>query len=634
MAAVRSSATEEDGREASWAGVFPTVLPVSDEVELLAAVEECLKALHASEAARYRRLVGKAKDAPAMAVLVQELVDAEAAGIMFTTHPVTAAKDDILINAIPGLGEPLASGRMTGDSFIVGRDGQVKAETLTPKPFMLTRDGELPLRGLQRERSSLTAAQLGRLSRMAVEVEALFGCPQDIEFAITGDLIYLLQARPIAGVRAASATDAVEADAYVERERRRLAERVAELRRQGRLTGEDAVFSNGNIGELLPSPTPMSFGVFRAIFAGRCGAIVEGRRRLGYRLADDAAEPLYELICGQPNFNVEIDARTFDIGLPLDVGDILAHIAADPARANYPEFGLYRQCYSPEEAAALYGPAEGPQIHAESRRIRAGMVEAAAALLASFTHELEPGLSRSLAAARQAVAAAAALADGRLIDEFHEWMAHLKGESCVLFVMAARLGFFFADMVRWRLERHLGSATLAAPLLQGLDGSRITGQVLDLERLAHDRISRMTFLELYGHMSVNELELSLPRLADEPDTLELLVRDIVRSGRRPAEEFHCQQRQRRAAEKDLGRRLAAAGATDQEVAELAEDLRLAQAFLPLRETVKYHYAAEYAVIRAILREINRRLAWAEDDIFYLFPEELTQCFAATDIWLS
>lgn len=630
VAAVRSSATEEDGREASWAGIFPTVLPVNDEESLLAAVQECFQALHASEAVRYRRMVGDAQDTPAMAVLVQELVDAEAAGIMFTTHPVTGAREDILINSIPGLGEPLASGRMTGDSFIIGRDGRVKAETLTSKPFMLTGRGEVPLCGLHRERSSLTAAQLARLSRLALEIEAMFGCPQDIEFAIAGDLIYLLQARPIARVPAARATEAAEADAYIERERRSLAKRVAELRRQGRLSGADAVFSNGNIGELLPTPTPMSFGVFRAIFAGRCGAIVEGRRRLGYRLADDAAEPLYELICGQPSFNVEIDARTFDIGLPLDVADILARIAEDPTRANYPEFGLYRQCYSLAEAVTLYGAVEGSQIHAESRRIRTGMVEAAAAFLASFTGELELGLSRGLDAARQAIAAAPALADAELIDEFHARIAHLKGESCILFVMAARLGFFFADMVRWRLEQHLGSAALAAPLLQGLDGSRITGQALDLERLAHDRIGRPAFLESYGHMSVNELELSLPRLAEEPEALELLVRDMARSGRRPAEEFHCQQRQRLAAEADLGRRLAAAGVTNQEAAELAADLRLAQAFLPLRETVKYYYAAEYAVIRTVLREINRRLAWAEDDIFYLFPEELTQCFAATD----
>ncbi len=143
-AAVRSSATEEDGRNASWAGIFPTALPVEDEQALLAAVERCFRAVHDPETKLYRSLAANGVR-PAMAVLVQELVDAEAAGMVFTSNPVNGARDEIVINAVPGLGHPLAAGTVTGDTFVVGRDGTIKTQTVAVKPFRITRHGEIPV---------------------------------------------------------------------------------------------------------------------------------------------------------------------------------------------------------------------------------------------------------------------------------------------------------------------------------------------------------------------------------------------------------------------------------------------------------------------------------------------------------
>ncbi len=306
-AAVRSSATEEDGRTASWAGIFPTTLPVEDEHALIAAVERCFRAVHAPETSFYRSLAASGSR-PAMAVLVQELVDAEAAGMVFTSNPVSGARDEIVINAVHGLGTALASGRVTGDTFVAGRDGTIKTQSVSAKPFRITRRGELAMAPEHWELPALTAHAVAALARLAVDIEATFGCPQDIEFALADDCISILQARPITGLR----RDNDEVQAFIGRERRRLKKRVDTMRRQGRLTGADAVFSNGNVGELLPTPTPMSFGLFREIFASNGGAIVSGRRALGYKLADDSAVGLYELICGQPYFNLEVDVATFN----------------------------------------------------------------------------------------------------------------------------------------------------------------------------------------------------------------------------------------------------------------------------------------------------------------------------------
>ncbi len=621
-AAVRSSATEEDDEDASWAGVFPTVLPVRDENGLLAAIELCRRALHSSDAVRYR-IASKQRRAPRMAVLVHELVEADAAGILFTANPVTGSADEMVVNAVPGLGEPLAAGRVTGDSFVLGRDGRIKTAMLSTKEAMLTARGEVALGAENRDRPSLTPPQLARLSQLAAGIERIFGRPQDIEFAVCGDEIHILQARPITGV--ASQDAAEEIDAYVAAERGRLRARVEDLRRQGRLVGREAVFSNGNIGELLPTPTPMSFALFQEIFGGVGGAVVRGRRRLGYNLADDAAVALFELVCGQPRFNLEIDAGTFDIGLPPEADEMLAEVAADPTRANYPEFGLYRQYLSLEEAQERYGRAEGSRRHVEMRRFRQDMIGKARAVLADFPAEEEPALQRVLQASGSLILTADWTPTADLIAAFQATVEHLKRESCAFFVTVARLGFYFADLARSRLERLLGDGALATPLLQGLDGSRITEQALDLGRLAEGRITRAAFLQAYGHMAFNELELMAPRLAETPGALDRLLADLARCGRRPRENFSQLRQARLAAEADIRRRLARA-ATEDEAAEFFADLELAQALLPLRETVKYYFAAEYAAIRAILRALNRRLEWAEDDIFHLRPDEVASVF--------
>ncbi len=126
LAAVRSSAIEEDGDSASWAGVFPTVLPVASEETLIAAVEACFRALYSPEAELYRRSRARRRQPPAMAVLVQCVANARAAGMVFTANPVTGRTDEIVINAVPGLGEPLASGRLTGDVFVLSRTCAMK----------------------------------------------------------------------------------------------------------------------------------------------------------------------------------------------------------------------------------------------------------------------------------------------------------------------------------------------------------------------------------------------------------------------------------------------------------------------------------------------------------------------------
>jgi pyruvate,water dikinase len=539
---------------------------------------------------------------------------------------MTGARDEIVINAVPGLGEPLSAGRISGDVFVISRDGTAKSSAITTKPFMLTWKGEIALPRDRAERRAITEAEAAAVARLAMRVETVFGCPQDIEFAIASARIYLVQARPITGLPGEEPIKDGEIETYLASERARVATRFEVLRRKGRLTGADAIFSNGNVGELLPTPTPMSFGLFRAIFADSGGAIATGRRMLGYRLDETSAEGLYELICGQVTFNVEIDARTFDIGLPIGIESILASIAEDHARASYPEFGLYAQATSLAEAISTYGELEGSWRHAALWQFHTAMRKTARDIYRRYRSDLEPILRRSL----EPVQPSLLTSEDALLALFQQRIDHLRQFSCVWFVAAARLGFYFADMVRWRLEHHLGEPALAQKLFQGLEGSLITRQAIELENLAQGRITREAFLRAYGHSSRNELEISLPRLSEDPRNIERLLQDLAVSGRQPGAEFQDQQRHRRDAECDVRRRLEARGASKADLRAFFADLRVAQTFLPLRETIKHYYTGEYRVLREALLEINRRLGWNDGDIFYLDPSEISGCFHSSE----
>ncbi len=619
-AAVRSSAVVEDGEEASWAGIFTTVLDVRGEDALLDAAAACYASARSPVARAYRRRHGRAGDDEAMAVLIQEMVDADVAGVLFTADPMTRSSQTLLVNAVPGLGEPLAAGRVSGDSFVIDPEGRLIAEQICVKRSMLRGGCEIALPAQRALRPALERTQLVELARLGRSVERLFGAPQDVEFAIAGGRIHLLQSRPIPRHGAAPPRDD---DGALRRERGRLARRVARLRKTGVLQAPEAVFSNGNIGELLPTPTPMSFGLFRKVFASRHGAIVTGRQRLGYRLDGDAARPLYELICGQAYFNVEVDAATFDIGLPFDRAEHVARVVADPQLANYPETGLYAQRLSRTEALARFGAA-GERHHRLAEDFRGRMARHAQTFLRAFSGALEPALAARLARQRPGERRGCTAED--LSCEIAARIDALRRGVCVDFVVAARIGFFFADMVRLTLGECFGdeSAELWPRLLQGLPGSRITEQMIDLERVAAGRLSRSSFLGAYGHLASNELELSLPRIVEDADAVERMLRDLAASGRRPGLEFRRQIETRMELEGRLKSRLRGSGP----VARLFDELRMAQRFLPLRETLKYHYAVEYAAIRAALLQLAPKVGLEPDDMFYLEPGDLARCVAA------
>ena len=213
--AVRSSATAEDLADASFAGQQETYLNVRGEESVLAHILRCYASLWGNRAVIYRQNHGYDQTQVALAVVIQQMVESETAGVMFTADPVTGARDKIRINASYGLGESVVSGRVTADSWLLGRDGAVLQLQQGSKKTQILygEDGgtvETEVPEADRSRPCLSEEMVAKLCREGLRVEEFYGMPMDIEWAIRDGRIYILQARAITTLRENEQADADE----------------------------------------------------------------------------------------------------------------------------------------------------------------------------------------------------------------------------------------------------------------------------------------------------------------------------------------------------------------------------------------------------------------------------------------
>lgn len=177
--AVRSSAVGEDSLQASFAGQHETILNVEGVQSLSAAVRDCLQSLRSERARAYRGRNASSEPAR-MNVVVQNMVDARAAGVLFTVNPINARRDQLVVDAVAGLGESLVSGRATPDHWVLGRDATVFESETHGEPAVID------------------DSERRRLVEGAIQAEELRGTPLDMEWAFDrAGMLWWLQARPI-----------------------------------------------------------------------------------------------------------------------------------------------------------------------------------------------------------------------------------------------------------------------------------------------------------------------------------------------------------------------------------------------------------------------------------------------------
>ena len=200
--AVRSSATGEDGADASFAGMNETFTNVRGEEDLIDAVQHCWASLFGPRVVAYRASRGFHAD-PAMAVVVQLMIASERSGVAFTADPTTDATDRVVVEGAFGQGEVVVSGSVEPDTYVVAKDtGEILSRRTGYKSFKIVRgadgkDQRIELDDAQAEAQVLNDDEVREIAEIAVRSERHAGSPQDTEWAIAGGKTYIVQTRPI-----------------------------------------------------------------------------------------------------------------------------------------------------------------------------------------------------------------------------------------------------------------------------------------------------------------------------------------------------------------------------------------------------------------------------------------------------
>jgi pyruvate,water dikinase len=199
--AVRSSATAEDLPGASFAGQQDTFLNIEGEKNLLDCVRKCWASLFTNRAIVYRQQYGFEHNKVFLSVVVQRMVFPEVSGIMFTADPVTGNRKIVSIDASFGLGEALVSGIVSADLYQIRSDKLIKKEIAKKETAIYAKPeggtAKVEIAREQQTAPALSAVDAVRLARMGRNIEAHFGSPQDIEWSIADNEIFILQSRPI-----------------------------------------------------------------------------------------------------------------------------------------------------------------------------------------------------------------------------------------------------------------------------------------------------------------------------------------------------------------------------------------------------------------------------------------------------
>jgi rifampicin phosphotransferase len=588
--AVRSSATAEDGAVTSFAGQQETILGVEGVEDLGKAIERCWQSLHTERARAYRQHQGVEGSELAMAVVVQRLVDAEVAGVMFTRDPLDHTGSLMRIEAAWGLGEVVVSGRVTPDWFQVERStGQIHARQTGHKPVRMTRSRLQQVSPERQTEFCLTEEQLAKLAFLGRTVEAFFGDPRDIEWAISDDRVWLLQARPIT---TAGASDR-------ERIRRETIDRLARLVEPG-----GTVWSRVNLIEVLTEPTPMTWAIVSGKLLSGGGGTGAMYRDFGFHPDPAMAHTsAYDLIGGRPYLNLSreprLESRNPLAGYPLAKFKQTPHLALDPKRES-PSFkrqflglfGAFRSAAKIASASSRFADAfRNTHIPLFDERVSAAIAE-------DLSKVDSPGL----------------------VKRFESWVDYTLVDFAGQSLKPTLLAQFSWQVLEQQIAKSAGPERARAALTelsQGVKPDPAADLPTAILEFANGTLSEEEFLRRSGHRGPNEMELAAPRWAENPGVLVGLSGSVAPRAPRSAAEV-------------LQEVAADAKWNSVLTKSMAGHVDRLQTYLGLRETGKHVLMRGYAIIRQTLLELDRRFG-LQGGIFYLTPNELAELVAGKDV---
>jgi phosphoenolpyruvate synthase/pyruvate phosphate dikinase len=576
--AVRSSSTAEDAPTASFAGQHASYLNVVGQAAVLAHVRLCWASLYSEEAVAYRRRNGLDDGAARMAVVVQRMVHARAAGVLFTADPLGGDRTLAMVEATLGLGDALVSGRVNADVYRV-RDGEVVEEELGAEP-------------------ALSGKEAVRLARLGRRIEAHFGCPQDIEWCLAGDGFQVVQSRPITTLFPVPASDDGERHVYIS------------VGHQQMMT--DAMKPLGISVRQLTSPRPMAVAGGR-LFADATRLLATDSEEVGFVQGWERTDPLVgsalRRIVERPGFLPAFPEVVPGSGMPL--GGAPSSIETDPA--------IVAELVAESEASLATLERE------IAKRSGAALVDF---VLADFEE-----LRRILFAPRSMQAIMAGMeATQWLNDELEAWLGE-KGAGDTLTQslpdnVTAEMGLALldvADAIRPHPE--------VVAFLREVRDDGFLDELPGVPGGVEARDAVVGFLDRYGMRCVGEIDITRPRWSERPATLvPVLLSDVENfEAGAGARRFRLGLEKARAKEREVLERLRALPDGEAKAAEAKRMIDRARTFNGYREYPKFGMVSRYMQYKRALWEEAARLVRAgvlaeEDDVSFLTLEELRDAF--------
>ncbi len=573
--AVRSSATAEDSPTASFAGQHDTYLKVSGTAPILQHVSRCWASLFTERAVTYRLRNDIDHRKVSMAVVVQQMVSAEASGVLFTADPVSGNRKIVSVDASVGLGEELVSGLMNADVYKV-RGGEVVEKTVRQQPPVLT------------------DAQVTRLAQLGRRIEGHFGRPQDIEWCLADDDFQIVQSRPITTVFPIPAVSDSENHVYLS------------TGHQQMMT--DAMKPLGlSMWQLTGATTFHEAG--GRLFVDVSGALASPAGRAGLLAMAGKSDPL-----------------TGDVLQTLiDRGFIPSLPNVNPAPANNAAPAPPRPLETdPAIVAELIATAK-----ASNATLKADIQDKIGPALFDFILMDVQELKRVIFDPRSHQAIMASVdATWWLNERLEQWI----GEKNAAHVLAQSVPNNITSEMGLDLLRVADVIRPYPGVVAFLDQTKDEHFLNDLPSVVGGREARdaiQAWLDKYGMRGVGEIDVTRPRWSERPTALIPLLLGNVRNFEPGAAEAKFEQGLRAASnkEEDLLARVRALPDGEAKADEVKRAIDRLRTFAGYREYPKYfmvdrHFAYKQALLREADRLVHANVLRDREDIFYLTFQEL------------
>lgn len=601
---IRSSANCEDGESISMAGVFQS-FQVDKGEQVASSILQIYEQARSDEVAQFLALHGKFVDQVKMGLIIQQVVEPEAAGVIYTN----VNQNQLLVQYTDSHGRDIVDGKTSGSALLMGPKGTVIKST----GF----DARL-----------IPQAVIQQIAAHTSSIQELFsGTPQDIEFVSRDKKTHIVQARTLtANINIEIEETPEDCLEFTKHGLRQMI--VTEKRELGTNT---AIFSSANYSELLPRPTEMDIGIYMYVWGGSDGipgATQLGRMEMGYQVGPEATG-IIKYIGGRTYASIARYAGIYHIGFPhtkaeyysVLVNEYLQAVQDDPEKGSYPQMGLFMQDPSLEDLRIRFG-ARAEEYFTVYQEFTARMRVLADKFMPWFYHKRLSSIESFISNAQDVNLRV--LAPDQLLDYSIGILEHIRTYSYVDFVKAARLGFYYSQRLQDLLRLRFGmqpseTQEVFSRLNQGLDGSAITEANIAIAQVASEEAAKQLALRLVGHFSAGEmLEIRHLRLRDDPEALDTYVKGIRQSGNY-LEQFQRQQKTKLKAQLQV-----VAALSGREREELDHVIQSSQRYMALRETTKYLFAREYLLLRDALEVMAGKLGLDHEDIYFLYPRELEQ----------